>query len=141
MNGEPQQAPAVAGGSRGVPVGAAEARNHVRDAMSAAGLTREAARGPWADAMLVTSELVTNAARHGGGLTGFSARVDAGALELRISDHSDEFPAARDPGRSALPGGYGFPLVTQLCRSVEVRRNPHGGKTVIAVVRLPADPA
>lgn len=140
-NGELRQAPAVEGGSAAVPATPAEARHHVRAALLAAGLTPETARVPWADAMLVTSELVTNAVRHGGGLRGFSARMAADELTLWISDHSDDFPSARDPGRSAQPGGYGFPLVTQLCLSVAMERNPHGGKTVIAVIRLSADSA
>ncbi|WP_245796602.1 ATP-binding protein [Actinacidiphila alni] len=119
-----------------VPTGPATARGRVREVLLAAGLTPETIRMAWADAMLVTSELTTNAVRHGGGLTGFSARVEAGSLELRISDASDELPTTRDPGNSFLPGGFGMPLVKRLCRSLDVRPEPGGGKTVVVVLPL-----
>ncbi|MER5733233.1 ATP-binding protein [Streptomyces sp. NPDC002138] len=58
-----------------------------------------------ADALLVTSELVTNAFRHGGGLVGFEAEIDpdAEALDLTVTDHSSELPHLA-PGRTILSG-------------------------------------
>ncbi|MEV6261041.1 ATP-binding protein [Streptomyces sp. NPDC051784] len=89
-----------------------------------------------ADALLVTSELVTNAVRHGGGLTGFEARITDDGLLLTVADASPRAPvtAERDPG--AMPiGGYGWMLVRRLAKHVTVRHLP-GGKHIVALVAL-----
>ncbi|WP_324605436.1 ATP-binding protein [Streptomyces sp. NRRL S-15] len=44
------------------------------------------------DALLVTSELVTNAFRHGGGLTGFTAELTGEGLLLAVADASTDAP-------------------------------------------------
>ncbi|HWU10879.1 MAG TPA: ATP-binding protein [Streptomyces sp.] len=89
-----------------------------------------------ADALLVTSELVTNAVRHGGGLTGFSAEVVDDGLLLTVSDASTRAPVMteRDPG-SAPVGGYGWPLVRRLTERVSVTHLPDG-KHIVALVAL-----
>lgn len=95
----------------------------------------------FADALLVTSELVTNAIRHGGGLTGFDVQLEDSHLTLHVSDASPEFPTATrpdgpfDPDRP-LVGGYGWPLVRRLCREVSVRPLPDGGKCVTITLSL-----
>ncbi|MGA5296198.1 ATP-binding protein [Streptomyces koyangensis] len=94
-----------------------------------------------ADALLVTSELVTNAIRHGGGLTGFDVQLEESHLTLHVSDASPELPTASrpdgpfDPDRP-LVGGYGWPLVRRLCREVAVRPLPGGGKCVTVTLSL-----
>ncbi|ESQ04917.1 regulatory protein [Streptomyces sp. PVA_94-07] len=94
-----------------------------------------------ADALLVTSELVTNAIRHGGGLTGFDVQLEDSHLTLHVSDASPELPAATrsdgpfDPD-CPLVGGYGWPLVRRLCREVSVRPLPGGGKCVTVTLSL-----
>lgn len=94
-----------------------------------------------ADALLVTSELVTNAIRHGGGLTGFDVQLGDAHLTLHVSDASSTVPAetrvgARfDPDRP-LVGGYGWPLVCRLARDVSVRLLPGGGKCVTVTLSL-----
>jgi hypothetical protein len=94
-----------------------------------------------ADALLVTSELVTNAIRHGGGLTGFDVQLEESHLTLHVSDASPELPAATrpegpfDPDRP-LVGGYGWPLVHRLCQQVSVRPLPGGGKCVTVTLSL-----
>jgi anti-sigma regulatory factor (Ser/Thr protein kinase) len=108
-----------------------------------------AARGdvtgaPWdrealADALLVTSELTTNAILHGGGITDFAVDVTGGGVRVRVSDRSDETPVTRPPvdpqGRSRF-GGHGWPLVCRLARDVCVSLLPAGGKCVSALVPL-----
>ncbi|MFJ7203598.1 ATP-binding protein [Streptomyces sp. NPDC098789] len=97
-----------------------------------------------ADALLVTSELVTNAFRHGGGLAGFEAVVDSDALEITVTDRSCELPhsaAGRPirpgaPGGGAIEGGFGWPLVRLLADRVSVAPLPTGGKTVRVRLRL-----
>ncbi|MEU6672340.1 ATP-binding protein [Streptomyces sp. NPDC046727] len=91
------------------------------------------------DALLVTSELTTNALLHGGGITGFDVDVDSGGVRVSVSDRSDELPVARqaldEPGRTR-PGGRGWPIVCRLARDVRVAELPCGGKCITAVVPL-----
>ncbi|MEU5656377.1 ATP-binding protein [Streptomyces sp. NPDC047737] len=89
-----------------------------------------------ADALLVTSELVTNAVRHGGGLTGFTAEITEEGLLLTVADASPEAPVVteRDPATAPI-GGYGWPLVRRLTEWVSVRHHL-GGKNVVALIAL-----
>ncbi|MFF4321190.1 ATP-binding protein [Streptomyces sp. NPDC001568] len=91
------------------------------------------------DALLVASELVTNAIRHGGGITGFHAALDGDTLRLAVSDASPEHPAARSRTERGHPGGYGWPLVRRLADHVDITLLPGGGKTITAVQRLTAN--
>ncbi|MET7757432.1 ATP-binding protein [Streptomyces sp. NPDC005389] len=139
------------GGNRPfVPHVAAEARARVAEALRAAatgtgGPPSAAAVG---DALLVTSELVTNALRHGGGLTGFSVEVDPGAVTITVADTSVELPHVMDgrgveragglgAARATGPaeGGFGWPLVRLLAQEIRLTLLPEGGKTI--EVRLP----
>ncbi|MFR9793062.1 ATP-binding protein [Streptomyces sp. MB22_4] len=89
------------------------------------------------DALLVTSELTTNAILHGGGITGFDVDVDSAGVRVSVSDRSTDIPVAQapPPGR---PGrhGRGWPIVCRLSRSVDVSELPCGGKRITAVVPL-----
>ncbi|WP_431033030.1 ATP-binding protein [Streptomyces sp. P6-2-1] len=87
-----------------------------------------------ADAVLVASELVSNAVRHAGGVTCFRVSVEGAEVEIRVSDGSDAMPYERTPRPLVREGGYGWGLVTKLAR-VEVVKGAEGGKTVRA--RLP----
>ncbi|MFE3329423.1 ATP-binding protein [Streptomyces sp. NPDC059176] len=90
------------------------------------------------DALLVTSELVTNAIRHGDGVAEFSVRVTDGGLELSVSDHSDRMPAVRQrPDTQAFPvGGYGWPLVQRLATRIVVTPLAAGGKRISVLLPL-----
>lgn len=91
------------------------------------------------DALLVTSELTTNAILHGGGITGFDVDVDSGGVRVSVSDRSDELPVAATPVDErdrARPGGRGWPIVCRLARDVRVAELPCGGKRITAVVPL-----
>ncbi|MEU3964740.1 ATP-binding protein [Streptomyces buecherae] len=85
-----------------------------------------------ADMLLVTSELVTNAIRHGGGVVGLWARLDADGLRLAVRDRSDDLPfvKARTPGDPVPVGGYGWPMVRRLASEVRVTPCPGGGKEI-----------
>ncbi|WP_411104694.1 ATP-binding protein [Streptomyces sp. cmx-4-9] len=86
------------------------------------------------DALLVVSELVTSAIRHGGGLTSFEARFSDARLHLSVGDASTAPPVARapSPGRT---GGYGWPLVQCLTEEAAVVTGAHG-KTVTTVLHM-----
>lgn len=91
------------------------------------------------DALLVVSELATNAMLHGGGITDFSVDVVAGEMRVSVSDRSDDLPVALTPvdaqGRSRA-GGRGWPIVCRLAHDVRVACLPRGGKRITALVPL-----
>ncbi|MGW7544886.1 ATP-binding protein [Streptomyces sp. NPDC054770] len=119
------------------PLRPAEARRAVRGAVARRALPYAAEALD--DALLVTSELTTNAILHGGGITGFDIDVEGCVLKVSVSDRSDEIPVAeravdeRDRWRA---GGRGWPIVCRLARDVEVAGLPCGGKRITAVVPL-----
>ncbi|MCX5077419.1 ATP-binding protein [Streptomyces sp. NBC_00513] len=117
-----------------VPATAAAARAVVRDLLGYAGISLDSVTA--ADAILVASELVTNAIRHGGGLTAFRTELIDHGLRLAVGDMSPHPPATRlrtgEPGQA---GGYGWPLVQRLSEQVDVHTHTHG-KTITAVLRL-----
>ncbi|MFD9722733.1 ATP-binding protein [Streptomyces sp. NPDC059072] len=114
------------------PVSAAAARARVSEVLLRAGVGLDTPSV--ADALLVTSELVTNAIRHGGGVTAFRAVVAEDLLSLSIGDASPLVPAART-GTVERPGGFGWPLVQRLAERVECRTHSDG-KTISTVLRL-----
>lgn len=91
------------------------------------------------DAVLVASELTTNAILHGGGLTDFRVDVEGPDIRLSVSDRSAEVPVVREPvdpqGRRRV-GGRGWPIVCRLARDVRVSDLPSGGKRITVVVPL-----
>lgn len=115
-----------------VPVDAAEARRRVKALLGAA-----LGRSPLstqdtvvADALLVTSELVTNALRHAGGVTAFEAMADRVGLRLVVEDASTGLPSTKEPSGDFTPGGYGWPMICRLATSVTVSLLPSGGKRI-----------
>jgi anti-sigma regulatory factor (Ser/Thr protein kinase) len=92
------------------------------------------------DLLIVVSELVTNAVRHGGGIAGFEVAPAPGGVRLGVRDHSDVVPAvAHGPGalpRAHVGNGYGWPLIIRLAREVGIERHPGGGNTIRVLVPL-----
>ncbi|MCD2468533.1 MULTISPECIES: ATP-binding protein [unclassified Streptomyces] len=125
-----------------VPRDVAEARARVAEALRGAATSTGSPPSTTAvgDALLVTSELVTNALRHGGGLTGFGVDLDPGAVTITVADASGELPrltGGRGTERASGPpeGGFGWPLVRLLAQEIRLTLPPGGGKTI--EVRLP----
>jgi anti-sigma regulatory factor (Ser/Thr protein kinase) len=91
------------------------------------------------DALLVASELTTNAILHGGGITDFHVDVVGPGVRVSVSDRSDRLPVVTPPtdrqGRRRV-GGHGWPIVCRLARDVRVTDLPSGGKCITAVVPL-----
>lgn len=91
------------------------------------------------DALLVTSELTTNAILHGGGITDFHVDVEGPGVRVSVSDRSDELPVVIpqvDPHGRLRAGGHGWPIVCRLSRDVRVTGLPWGGKCITALVAL-----
>jgi anti-sigma regulatory factor (Ser/Thr protein kinase) len=90
-----------------------------------------------ADALLVASELTTNAILHGGGVTDFHVDIEGPGVRVSVSDRSDRRPVSRSPldarGRRRS-GGRGWPIVCRLSRDVRVTGLPSGGKRITAEV-------
>lgn len=91
-----------------------------------------------ADALLVASELTTNAILHGGGVTDFRVDISGPGVSLSVSDRSDELPVLvpHTDQRDRRPGGYGWPIVCRLSRDVRVSDLPAGGKCITAIIPL-----
>ncbi|MFJ8160038.1 ATP-binding protein [Streptomyces sp. NPDC096136] len=123
---------AVGDGHAAPPRSAAAARERVRDLLLLAGVSLDSV--PAADALLVTSELVTNAIRHGDGVTAFRADIEDGVLLLSVADADPRLPRART-GTVEHPGGYGWPLVQRLAERVHCSARPDG-KTITTALRL-----
>ncbi|MFD3802958.1 ATP-binding protein [Streptomyces sp. NPDC058611] len=80
------------------------------------------------DVLVIVSELVSNAVRHAGGVTGFTVRRDGATVVVEVADASPEHP--RSPGTAPdVPGGFGWMLVNRLAARVEIDSGP-GGKTI-----------
>ncbi|MFF5497233.1 ATP-binding protein [Streptomyces aquilus] len=92
-----------------------------------------------ADALLVASELTTNAILHGGGVTDFRVDVEEPGVRVSVSDRSDALPVTEEPvdphGRWRV-GGHGWPIVCRLARDVRITGLASGGKCITAVVPL-----
>ncbi|MEU4126835.1 MULTISPECIES: ATP-binding protein [Streptomyces] len=114
------------------PSSAAAARERVRELLLLAGVSLDSVTA--ADALLVTSELVTNAIRHGDGVIAFQADIADDVLRLSIADANPRLPAART-GTVDHPGGYGWPLIQRLAEHVDCSTRPDG-KTITTALRL-----
>ncbi|MEU6812828.1 ATP-binding protein [Streptomyces sp. NPDC046831] len=116
----------------------AYARSVVQEQWNSA--TRTAREEDVIDLLLVVSELVTNAIRHGDGLAGFEVVPTDAGVRLAVHDNSDVVPeVAYGPGD--LPtahrgSGYGWPLIIRLAREIVIDRRAGGGKTVSVLVPL-----
>jgi len=116
----------------------AQARTLVREQWESS--SRTAREEDVIDLLLVVSELVANAIRHGDGLAGFDISLTGVGVRLAVSDNSDVVPPVAY-GSGALPSGhhgsgYGWPLIIRLAREIAIDTRPEGGKTVRVTVPL-----
>ena len=90
------------------------------------------------DALLVASELTTNAILHGGGITAIDVEATMGrGVRVAVSDRSSRPPVVRpvtDTHGRRRTGGRGWLIVCRLSQDVRVAELPSGGKRVTAVV-------
>lgn len=81
------------------------------------------------DAVLLTSELVTNAVRHAASALRVVVDVDDGLVRVEVHDDSP-LPPVVGPARSTATGGRGMPMVDVLARRWGVTPAADGGKVV-----------
>ncbi len=106
------------------PHSAREARQILRQV-----LARSDWHGDPETAVLLASELATNAIRHGGSLTHFDISASSDCLHVEASDLVLEGPQVLDVGPTAT-SGRGMALVESLASSWGVRPGKDQGKTV-----------
>ncbi|MFF2226081.1 ATP-binding protein [Streptomyces globisporus] len=94
------------------------------------------------DSQLAVTELVSNASRHAGGMTGFDAYLDNRGTRLVVSveDADPRHPvgeplALRDP---TAQGGRGWAMVLALAGSAAIAPLPTGGKRIQVTFALRA---
>ncbi|MGR4878239.1 ATP-binding protein [Streptomyces sp. LARHCF249] len=82
------------------------------------------------DALLVISELVTNAVRHTSGGCALDLHLQPDGVDVDVTDTSSAEPQPRRPGHRG-EGGWGWNLVNRLGTDVEIRHHgARGGKTI-----------
>lgn len=114
----------------------AGARDRTRDFLKGLGRDRgrPAIAAEAAEAVvLVVSELVTNALRHGGGTYALDLTAHPDSIEVAVHDRSPQTPRLRAPDLNGGTGGFGWPMVNRLAHATSVTRQP-GGKTVSALL-------
>lgn len=87
------------------------------------------------DAVLVVSELVTNAVRHTHDSCRLTLTVQEGRLDIAVADHSEDFPDLRRHTTGDEHGGFGMDIVRRLGGEVTVVP-ALGGKTVHVLLDL-----
>src|SRR5215475_15779113 len=121
------------------PASVAVARQRLTADLDAAGVLQAAV----GDAVLVVSELLSNAIRHARPLPGASVQVawavDNGAVEVAVSDGGA--PTRPHPAHASVSalGGRGLDIVAYMSCTWGVRADPDG-LTVWAVLPAPASP-
>ncbi|MFJ6782797.1 ATP-binding protein [Streptomyces yangpuensis] len=85
-------------------------------------------------ALLLISELVTNAVRHTSGGCLLEVRLASEGIDIEVTDTSDAEPEPRRPDRRG-EGGWGWHLVNRLGTDVGISHHAAGGKTIH--VRVP----
>ena len=87
------------------------------------------------DVVLLTSELVSNAVRHGGHRVWLQLALDTGAVVVSVGDGS-VMPVQR-PGSEVDETVRGLAIVEAIAESIGVEEDAGGGKRVWARVPLP----
>ncbi|MEU4034921.1 ATP-binding protein [Streptomyces collinus] len=95
------------------------------------GLRQPAVAPDTADTVVVVvSELVTNALRHGWGRCTLELTAHPDSIEVAVHDGGLHAPRMRTLDLSTGTGGFGWPMVNRLAYTTTATRRASGGKTV-----------
>lgn len=92
------------------------------------------------DALLLVSELVTNATRHAPGPLVLDLHDDGTEWTIAVTDTSPAPLKPRTPDLETGNGGFGWHLVQTLASTVTLTPTSDGGKTVTATMPHPPSP-
>ncbi|MCC0093270.1 ATP-binding protein [Streptomyces flavotricini] len=84
--------------------------------------------------VLVVSELVTNALRHGCGACTLCLTAHPSCIEVAVEDPSPRMPRIRTPDLVDGTGGFGWHMANDFSLTAVVTRGPGGGNTVRALL-------
>ncbi|MBC3839271.1 ATP-binding protein [Streptacidiphilus sp. 4-A2] len=116
----------------------AGARAHTRGFLRA---VPEASPAAVQDALILVTELVSNAMRHAPGPCTLELAEHAGLVTVAVSDTSTSPPRPRAIDLGVAEGGFGWHLLQRLALLVDVRLDPPRGKTVSATLSVAQPPA
>ncbi|QMU69316.1 ATP-binding protein [Streptacidiphilus sp. P02-A3a] len=111
----------------------AAARGYTRDFLRAAPETPQTVVQ---DALIVVTELVSNAVRHAPGPSTLELVERAGLLTIAVTDTDTSAPRPRAADLEAGGGGFGWHLLERLSLRVQVQLDPPRGKTVSATLPM-----
>ncbi|MEW2418185.1 ATP-binding protein [Streptomyces sp. NPDC046866] len=129
--GDPPKRHCECGGGSAAARAREEIRRFVRDAVHSG---HPVPSGVADTALLVASELVTNAVRHAGGSCSLDLAWSGDGIDIDVTDPSPDPPRLRAMDPTGSMGGYGWRLVRRLAGEVDVRSTQAGGKTIHAHV-------
>ncbi|MFE5620535.1 ATP-binding protein [Streptomyces virginiae] len=86
------------------------------------------------DALLITAELLSNSARHAGGIRSLDLSLEGDLLHIAVTDPSPDPPRLREHRPDSI-GGHGVFLIDRLAQHWGTRPNG-GGKTVWATLPI-----
>ncbi|MFC1408516.1 ATP-binding protein [Streptacidiphilus sp. N1-12] len=86
------------------------------------------------DVLLLVSELVTNACRHGAAPYRLLLRATGDGLRIEMTDAGSHLPVV-GPDQPAVPGGFGMRLIAALADTWGVIEHPHGKTVWLEVTR------
>ncbi|WTX01111.1 ATP-binding protein (plasmid) [Streptomycetaceae bacterium NBC_01309] len=108
------------------------ARDQLRSYLEAAALPGDVVY----DALLITTELVSNAVRHAPGPCRLVARITANGIEIAVRDTAPDSAPRTNPAHR-FPQHHGVGIVTALTGTPPDVRRADGGKVVTAVLPCP----
>ncbi|MEN8655585.1 ATP-binding protein [Streptomyces sp. 21So2-11] len=82
--------------------------------------------------VLVVSELVTNALRHGSGHYTLKLSAGPGTVTAAVSDPSPVHPRERTPDLNGGTGGFDWHMIRRLTERLTITPGPGYGKTIRA---------